>query len=25
MELQSGAKLVAQCMIFRYDIFIHQQ
>jgi len=23
MELQSGAKLVVQCIIFRYDTFVH--
>jgi len=25
MELQSGTKLAAQSMIFRYDIFVHWQ
>jgi len=25
MELQSGAKLAAQCVIFRYDRFAHWQ
>jgi len=23
--LQSGVKLAAQCVMFRYDIFVHQQ
>jgi len=25
VELVNGARLAAQCMIFRYDLFIHRQ